>query len=183
MDENKDKSKDEEPELPSDIGSGKYIQEILNEGLPPDAEKKAEELLKKPPYPTNHCLFPNEIYDLNDNNTVTLRANVLMARIRHMINCPFCMSFPQITNPSELIKQVCIALESKLLSEESIKKHLQFYEEKVLPAMTHLSFSEMEALQNNRELTVPAMHIVAKTWHVAECDSGKDLLTAAGLFP
>ena len=68
-------------------------------------------------------------------------------------------------------------------SEESIKKHLQFYEEKVLPAMTHLSFSEMEALQNNRDLTVPAMHIVAKTWHVAECDSCKDLLTAAGLFP
>ncbi len=175
------------PEENPEIGSGYYLRKGRKEGLPPDVKKKlekiSEELKSKGFLPTENCLPWNIDEDLEHNHTVTFKAETILRAVKHVADCKWCLSSSPNIDPELIIKR--FSAPNQMHSEnlkKIFKEKVEFYKKYVLPAYTHLSFSELEALEQNRDITIKAMDIVAKSWHVSKCDSCKKLLSAAGLL-
>lgn len=175
-----------EPENP-EIDSTKNLRKLwtkkeLPEDVRKELEKLHEELKSKGEVPTENCLPWNIDEDLEHNNTVTFKAETILRAVKHVADCKWCSNSPTNIDPKLIIKR----LSNPSLHSESLKNLLKnqvdYYEKYVLPAYTHLSFSELEALQQNRDITIKAMDIVAKAWHISKCDSCKTLLSGAGLL-
>ena len=69
-------------DVPKDVGSGRYIQEVLQEGIPEEAHQEFLRLGGLEPTP--ECVRPEEM-----NNAEALP----QARMDHAVGCKFCSVF------------------------------------------------------------------------------------------